>query len=63
LISNGSAINAGMFDYIVTGAGSAGCAVAARLSENGRSHGHVRSQGSGLGVHGQFSGRCFEPKV
>ena len=24
------------FDYIVTGAGSAGCAVAARLSESGR---------------------------
>ena len=25
-----------VFDYIVTGAGSAGCAVAARLSESGR---------------------------
>ena len=34
--STGTAIDAGTFDYIVTGAGSAGCAVAARLSENGR---------------------------
>jgi len=30
---------------------------------DGRSHGHVRRQGSGLGVHGQFSGRCFGSKV
>ena len=30
---------------------------------NGRSHGHVRSQGSRLGVHGQFSGRWFGSKV
>jgi choline dehydrogenase len=29
---NGAAVDAGTFDYIVTGAGSAGCAVAARLS-------------------------------
>ena len=41
MISNGGApnqemIDAGTFDYIVTGAGSAGCAVAARLSEDGR---------------------------
>ena len=30
---------------------------------NDRSHGHVRSQGSGLRVHGQFSGRWFGSKV
>jgi choline dehydrogenase len=34
--ANGAPVDAGSFDYIVTGAGSAGCAVAARLSENGR---------------------------
>jgi choline dehydrogenase len=34
--SKAVAIDAGTFDYIVTGAGSAGCAVAARLSEDGR---------------------------
>ena len=32
----GSEMEAETFDYIVTGAGSAGCAVAARLSESGR---------------------------
>ncbi|HVC56834.1 MAG TPA: choline dehydrogenase [Stellaceae bacterium] len=31
-----AAIDAGSFDYIVTGAGSAGCCMAARLSESGR---------------------------
>ena len=30
---------------------------------NDRSHGHARSQGSGLRVHGQFSGRWFGSKV
>jgi choline dehydrogenase len=34
--ANGAAVDAGTFDYIVTGAGSAGCCVAARLSENGK---------------------------
>src|SRR5260221_12574355 len=34
--ANGAPVDAGSFDYIVTGAGSAGCAVAARLSEDGR---------------------------
>ena len=33
------------------------------LLANGRSHGHVRGQGSGLGVHGQFSSRWFGSKV
>ena len=36
MTANGAALDAGTFDYIVAGAGSAGCAVAARLSENGR---------------------------
>jgi len=36
MTGNANAIDAGTFDYIVAGAGSAGCAVAARLSENGR---------------------------
>src|SRR6266704_3368277 len=34
--ANGAVVDAGTFDFIVTGAGSAGCAVAARLSEDGR---------------------------
>jgi choline dehydrogenase len=35
--TNGTAaVDAGTFDYIVAGAGSAGCCVAARLSESGR---------------------------
>jgi hypothetical protein len=34
-----------------------------RGTDNGRSHGHVCSQGAGLRVHGQFSGGYFESKV
>jgi choline dehydrogenase len=34
--ANGAVRDAGTFDYIVAGAGSAGCCVAARLSESGR---------------------------
>ena len=44
------------------GAGGPNAVVRSR-SRNGRSHGHVRGQGSGLGVHGQFSGRWFGSKV
>jgi len=33
------------------------------LSTYDLSHGHVCSQGAGLRVHGQLSGRCFESKV
>ena len=36
MTESAAAVDAGTFDYIVTGAGSAGCAVAARLSEDGR---------------------------
>ncbi len=36
MTGNGSATDIGTFDYIVTGAGSAGCCVAARLSESGQ---------------------------
>jgi len=32
----GSQMEAESYDYVLTGAGSAGCAVAARLSETGR---------------------------
>jgi len=35
----------------------------ADLREIGASHGHVCSQGAGLGVQGQFSGRWFGSKV